>query len=142
VATSAATGRSDTVGSVPRLLLVSLVVLALGACSSDDATSSTTTEPACVVAEDASITLVAKDLEWNTDCLRAPAGPLTIVVDNQDDGDNHNVHLPDAPESPSTDLVQGPSTTELDVTLVPGDYEFICDIHPNMVGTLTVEPTN
>lgn len=125
-----------------RLLLVSLMVLAVGACTSDDATSSTTTRPACVDAEDASVTLVANDLAWNTDCLRAPAGALTIVVDNQDDGDNHNIHLPDAPESPSTDLVQGPSTTELDVTLARGAYEFICDIHPNMVGTLTVTPAN
>ena len=84
------------------------------------------------------MTLVAKDLEWNSDCLQAPAGALTIVVDNQDDGENHNLHLPTAPDSPATDLTQGPSTTELGVTLEAGTYEFICDIHPNMAGTLMV----
>jgi plastocyanin len=123
---------------VRRLLLVLLPVLALGACTSDDATPSATTQPACIEAADASVTLVAKDLQWNTSCLRATVGALTIVVDNQDDGDNHNVHLPDAPGSPATKLSQGPSTTELDVTLELGTYEYVCDIHPNMVGTLHV----
>ena len=31
---------------------------------------------------------------------------------------------------------------ELEVDLAPGSYEYICDIHPNMVGTLTVEAAN
>jgi plastocyanin len=84
------------------------------------------------------VTLVADELRWDTDCLRAPAGPLTIEVDNRDEGQNHNVHLPDAPGAPATDLERGPSRQELDVDLEPGSYEFICDIHPNMVGTLTV----
>ena len=84
------------------------------------------------------MTLVAEDLRWDTDCLRAAPGPLTIEVDNQDDGVNHNVHLPDAPDSPATELEPGPVTQELDVTLAAGSYEYICDLHPNMVGTLTV----
>ena len=84
------------------------------------------------------MTLVADDLRWDTDCLRAPPGPLTIEVDNRDDGQNHNVHLPDAPGSPATDLEPGPSQQELEVDLASGAYEFVCDIHPNMVGTLTV----
>lgn len=121
-----------------RLLLIPLGALILGGCTGDDATPSTDTQPACVEATDASVTLVAQDLQWNTDCLRAPAGALTIVVDNQDEGQNHNVHLPDAPGSPASTLMQGPATSELGVTLQPGTYEFICDIHPNMVGTLTV----
>ena len=63
------------------------------------------------------VTLVADDLRWDTDCLRAAPGPLTIEVDNRDDGQNHNVHLPDAPGSPATDLEQGPSRQELEVDL-------------------------
>ena len=84
------------------------------------------------------MSLVADDLQWDTDCLRAPPGPLTIEVDNRDDGQNHNVHLPDAPGSPATELAPGPSRQELEVDLASGAYEFVCDIHPNMVGTLTV----
>jgi len=125
---------------MPRLTAL-VVALALTACGDTD-------EPdppvagGCVRAEGGEVTLVADDLMWDTDCLEAEPGALTIAIDNQDDGQNHNVHLPDAPESPATDLELGPSRQELDVTLDPGAYEFICDIHPNMVGTLTVaEPT-
>lgn len=92
----------------------------------------------CKVAEDGRVTLVADDVRWDTDCLQAEPGELTIEVDNHDDGVNHNVHLPDHPESPATALEAGPSREELVVEVEAGAYEFICDIHPNMVGTLTV----
>ena len=123
-----------------RLPLVAIAVVTLLACTSDDGASSPSA--GCIDAQGGRITLVAQGRRWNADCLRAPAGALTIGVDNRDVGDNHNLHLPNAPESPATELVLGPSTTRLDVTLMPGGYEFICDIHPNMVGTLTVDPAN
>ena len=44
----------------------------------------------------------------------------------------------EAPDSPATELEPGPNTQSLDVTLTPGSYEYVCDLHPNMVGTLTV----
>jgi plastocyanin len=122
----------------PRPIAAATVaVLVLSACGGTD-------DPAgpapggCKRAEGGRVTLVANDVRWDTDCLRAEPGPLTIEVDNQDDGVNHNVHLPDAPDSPASDLRPGPSTQELEVTLGAGSYEFICDLHPNMVGTLTV----
>ena len=123
---------------LPRRLAAALLALAaLGACGGSDGASTTTTV-GCKEAQDGTATLVAADLRWDTDCLRAPAGPLTIEVDNQDDGVNHNVHLPDAPDSPSTELEPGPNEQSLDVDLTPGSYEYLCDLHPNMVGTLTV----
>lgn len=124
-----------------RLLPVAAVVLALGACG-DTGQSAPPTTVGCKVAEGGRVTLVADDNRWDTDCLQAPAGPLTIEVDNRDDGGNHNVHLPDAPDSPATELEQGPSTQELEATLEPGSYEFVCDVHSNMVGTLTVGEAN
>ena len=123
-----------------RLLLAPLALCTLGACTSDDRPAAD--EPACKEAISGRVTLVAEDLMWDTDCLQAPAGALTIVLDNQDDGVNHDVHLPDAPGSPSTDLIEGPATIELEVTLDPGTYQYVCDIHPNMVGTLTVGSTS
>jgi plastocyanin len=123
-----------------RLLAVLVAFGALSACTSDDPPAAD--PPACKEAKDGRVTLVADGLEWDTACLRAPAGELTIVVDNRDEGDNHNVHLPSAPDSPATDLVQGPATTELAVDLEVGTYEYVCDIHPNMVGTLNVVGTN
>jgi plastocyanin len=113
------------------------LVAALAGCGSSGDSASTTTV-GCKEAQGGSVTLVADDLRWDTDCLQAAAGPLTIVVDNEDGGVNHNLHLPEAPDSPSTELEPGPVTQELDVTLTPGSYEYLCDLHPNMVGTLTV----
>jgi plastocyanin len=122
-------------------LALALVVLA--ACSgSDDDTGGNAPGGICKEAEGGRVTLVADDLRWDTDCLNAAAGALTIEVDNRDDGQNHNIHLPTAPGSPATDLEQGRSRQELDVDLAAGSYEYICDIHPNMVGTLTVEAAN
>ncbi len=112
-------------------------VVAISACG-DDGGSATTTTVGCKDAEDGRVTLVAVDLRWDTDCLRAEPGPLTIEVDNGEEGVNHNVHLPDAPGSPATELEPGPVTQELDVDLAAGSYEYLCDLHPNMVGTLTV----
>ena len=121
-----------------RSLALAAVVLVLAACSGDDDIDDAGGPAGCHDASDGRVTLVAHDLKWDTDCLGAPAGPLTIVVDNRDDGQNHNVHLPTVDGSPATDLTQGPSQQELDVELSAGSYEFVCDIHPTMVGTLTV----
>jgi plastocyanin len=120
-----------------RFVALPFALAALAACGDDDG-SSTATTVGCKDAVDGEVTLVADDVRWDTDCLRSSPGPLTIVVDNRDDGVNHNVHLSTAEGSPATELEQGPSRQELKVDLPPGSYEFICDLHPNMVGTLTV----
>ena len=121
-----------------RLVPLALAALALAACGDTEGPSSTPTS-GCKEASGGEVTLVAEDVRWDTDCVRSAAGPLTIVVDNRDDGANHNLHLPTADGSPATELEPGPSQQELEVDLTPGSYEYICDIHPNMVGTLTVE---
>jgi len=120
----------------PHWLLVLVVTVALAACGD---TGSGPSEPAaCKTAVDGRVTLVADDIRWDTDCLEAEPGELTIVVDNRDAGVNHNVHLPSLPDSPASPLTAGPSQQELTVRVEVGAYEYICDIHPNMVGTLNV----
>jgi plastocyanin len=129
--------------SVAIAAAVAISLLGLTACgSTDDPGTDGSASGGCKDAEQGRVTLVTDDLKWDTDCLRAEPGPLVIEVDNQDDGQNHNVHLPDAPGSPATDLEQGPSTQELEVDLAAGSYEYICDLHPNMLGTLTVAAAN
>jgi plastocyanin len=127
--------------SVLRPAVLTLLVLAAAACG-DSGDSSPPTTVGCLDAEGGRVTLVAEDLRWNTDCLRAEPGALVIEVDNRDDGVNHNVHLPDAPDSPATELEPGVVTQELEVTLASGSYEYLCDLHPNMVGTLEVAEAN
>ena len=126
----------------PSTTLALAAVVLLAACGCTDAGGDGSPGGGCTDADGGRVTLVADDLQWDTDCLRAPPGALAIEVDNRDEGQNHNVHLPTAPGSPATDLEQGPSRQELEVDLTAGSYEYICDIHPNMVGTLTVTPAN
>lgn len=120
-----------------RLLLpvvASFAFLAAG-CGDDGGGGPTSGE--CRDAEGGEVTIVAEKIAWDVDCLRAPAGePLTIVVDNRDDGVNHNIAFNDSPGEPATKLESGPVTQELTVDLPAGEHEFVCDIHPNMVGTL------
>lgn len=112
----------------------------LVACGDDDDTAGS---GGCRAAEGGEVTIVAKNIAWDTDCLEAPAGePLTIIVDNQDRGLPHNIHLTDAPGGPKTELEPGLVTQELEVTLDAGSYQYLCDIHPNMVGTLTMTEAN
>ena len=122
---------------MPRLAPLILAALLVAACGDTEGSDPPATA-GCKEAASGEVTLVAEDVRWDTDCLRSAPGPLTIVVDNRDEGGNHNVHLPTAEGSPASDLEPGPSRQELEVDLPAGSYEFVCDIHPNMVGTLTV----
>ncbi len=128
-----------------------VIALALAACGDDgegtstceDTADAACAEPSCRTADAGAVTLVAEDLAWDSSCLRGVADePLTITLENRDDGVQHNVHLTDAPDAPKTSLAAGPSTQELEVTLPEGDYAYVCDIHPNMVGRLEVADAN
>jgi len=124
-------------------MVLGLIAALVAACGDDGEAEP---PPAgCHEAVDARVEITADDLAWDTDCLRAPAGErLTIVMHNEEDGVNHNVHLPGLPGSPGTDLVLGPATQELVLDPGPaeGTYEYVCDIHPTMVGALEVAAAN
>ena len=79
----------------PSTPLALAAVVLLAACGSTDDGGDGSPGGGCKDADDGRVTLVADDLRWDTDCLRAPPGALTIEVDNRDEGQNHNVHLPD-----------------------------------------------
>ena len=116
------------------LALSAALLLGLSACGSDDGESSGgpggSLPPGDVV-------IVADNIAWNTDELQAPADTdFTIVIDNQDEGVQHNLNIKETEFR--TELETGVSAQVLQINLPAGEYDYICDLHPNMASTLTV----
>ena len=83
------------------------------------------------------VVIVADNIAGNTDELQAPADTdFTIVIDNQDEGVQHNLDIKETDFK--TELASGVSAQVLQINLPAGEYDYICDLHPNMAGTLTV----
>jgi plastocyanin len=72
----------------------------------------------------------------------APADKaFSIAFDNKDAGIPHNVEIKDANGGVAFkgEIVTGPIQTTYNVgALAAGTYQFVCTVHPNMVGTLKV----
>ena len=120
-----------------------IAVLLLAGCGDDETGSGpspTGQEQGCAVVEGGEVTIVAKDLAWDVDCIQAPKGiAFTVVVDNQDDGVNHDLQVVLDDEILRTPLEAGPVVQRLEVpALDAGEHPYICDVHPNMTGTLEV----
>lgn len=119
-----------------------LVALGLASCGDDADTMDRPSQPANAGNASApvtSFTIVADDMAWNLDRIFVPAGTeITATIENRDDGILHNLHVK-APGDPATELERGPVTQTLRFTIdEPGEYEFLCDIHPIMDGTIQV----
>ena len=84
-------------------------------------------------------TIVADDMQWDIDRLTVPAAQeITATIENRDAGIPHNLHIK-SPGGPKTELENGVVTQTLVFTIdEPGEYEFVCDAHPNMIGTIVV----
>ncbi len=91
----------------------------------------------------ADVHIVAKDIAYQTKDVTAPAGkPFTIAFDNEDQGTPHNVDIkdPSGQDAFKGEIFPGVKTHVYDVpALSPGTYTFVCSVHPNMTGTLTVK---
>jgi plastocyanin len=68
---------------------------------------------------------------------------VTIVFENNDEGVQHNLHVQgvfDDDEASTTEIITGVASTTLEINAPPGEYNFICDVHPtNMQGTLVAQ---
>jgi plastocyanin len=87
--------------------------------------------------------IVAQGIAFTTPDIEASADqPFSIQFDNEDAGIPHNVDIHDASGTSvfKGDIVTGVTQTTYDVpALKAGTYTFVCDVHPNMTGTLTVK---
>ncbi len=85
----------------------------------------------------------AQNIAFDTPDIQAPAGQAFVIAfDNQDSGIPHNIDIQDATGASvfKGEIVTGPIQATYQVpALAAGTYPFICDVHPNMKGTLTVK---
>jgi cytochrome c oxidase subunit 2 len=89
------------------------------------------------------VQVTAKNIMYEQQSIEAPAqAPFTIAFDNQDDGIPHNIDIHDQSGSSvfKGEIFPGVATRNYAVPALPaGTYQFACDVHPNMTGTLTVK---
>jgi cytochrome c oxidase subunit II len=76
-------------------------------------------------------------LQFDTDALEAPSGEDFCIEFTNNDTAVHDVGI-DAIGFNGDDVQPGESITYTIPAMEPGDYEFICTIHPTMTGTLSV----
>jgi plastocyanin len=103
--------------------------------------------PAASAGAGAAVTLqlTASGIAYDKADLAAPANtPFQIAFTNNDAGIPHNVSI-HAGSATGTEVFKGEIFTgtgarTYDVPALPaGTYTFVCSVHPNMVGTLTVK---
>jgi plastocyanin len=129
------------------LALPMTLMLALAACSDGGTPSSAPADDSEAPAasqdgEAGTLTISADDLVFDTDALTAPAGPVVVTFTNNDTvPHNFSVYTEEGGEAIATgDIINEGQTDEVDLgTLEPGTYYFVCDLHPEMNGTLTIE---
>jgi plastocyanin len=124
-------------------LTLGLVVLAavLAACSSTSAAPASTNQPPAGSPSADPVTVVAKDIAFQTTAVTVKAGsPVSIVFDNQD-GAPHNMPSTDANGQGvfKGEIVSNSKVTYTVPALAAGTYTFICEVHPNMKGTITAK---
>lgn len=87
------------------------------------------------------VQISAAGVKFEQASVQVPAGAaFTITFDNKDAGQLHNVEIKDAGGASlfRGEIVTGPAVAEYAVPAIPaGSYQFVCSVHPTMVGTLT-----
>jgi plastocyanin len=124
-------------------IVLGLVALAavLAACSGAAAAPSTPPASAPAGGTGTTATVVAKDLKFQPEALTVKAGEaFVLVLDNQDSAP-HNIKVSDAS---GAEVFKGEIVTSTKVdnaipALAAGTYPFICEVHPDMKGTITAQ---
>lgn len=100
-----------------------------------------TTPPAETGAPEGVIVLTAQNIQWVERELSAPADqPFVIRLVNNDANVPHNVEIKQGSAVIYMgDIFNGVETRDFEIpALAAGVYQYICTVHPNMTGTLTV----
>jgi uncharacterized cupredoxin-like copper-binding protein len=143
-------------------MVLAAAALTLGACGDDDDESSdsgTTAAPTTEAAPPAGTTTEESggagggtklkadadpggELKFTVDRLDAPAGTVTITMDNPSDLP-HAIEIEGNGVEEEGETVEKGGTSEVTADLKPGEYEFYCPVpghkEGGMTGTLTVK---
>ena len=112
----------------------------LAACSGVSAEAPTPAAPAGSPSGDA-VTIVAKDIKFVPNAVSVKADTtFDIVFDNQD-GAPHNISISNASGANvfKGEIVSGKKVTYTVPALTAGTYAFMCEVHPDMKGTITAQ---
>ncbi len=117
-------------------MALTTALLAVSACGASDDGGSLRA-PEGPVTE---ITITSPDLSFDIEAFEVPVGePVTITYENAQEGVAHNIRVDTGGEDePVTEVANGVVTQELTFTLdEPGEVAYLCDVHPQMRGTVT-----
>jgi plastocyanin len=125
------------------------LAIALAACGGGDDTGSPAgtddnTGGGTVAVVGGNVDLSAEDLAFDANVIQAPAGQIFTITFTNLESQPHNVAVDTeegGDEIVTGEVITGPdATTTITVpALDPGEYYFVCDIHPDMNGTIVVE---
>jgi len=96
-----------------------------------------------VAVTDGAVELSAADLAFDANVIQAPAGEAFTISFTNNDTAPHNVAV--YVEQGGDEIVKGEvinegQTVEVEVpALDAGEYFFVCDVHPDMTGSVVVE---
>ncbi len=113
----------------------------LAACSGASAAPGETPAPQAGNPGGATVAVVARDLAFVTPAVTVKAGAaFAIDFDNQD-GAPHNIAISDASGAKvfKGDIVSSSKVSYQVPALAAGTYTFICEVHPDMKGTITAQ---
>jgi plastocyanin len=124
------------------------LALALAACSGGDESPAGSdggnAGGGTVAVVDGNVDLSANNLEFDASVIEAPAGEEFTITFTNMEAQPHNVAVDTeegGDEIVTGEVITGPdATTTITVpALEPGEYYFLCDVHPEMNGTIVVE---
>lgn len=120
---------------------IAAIVLMLAACSSSASPTPAAGGGTATVTNGA-VTITAASLEFDADAIEAPAGEaFTITLVNNDTvPHNISVYTEEGGERLAEgEIVNAGESTTIDVAaLDAGTYYWVCDLHPEMNGSLNV----